>query len=61
MLAARDTAKTTVGVSRVKPSDRPSAVAQTASRTPEARRTSQYTVISWDAVLSLSGCGHGRS
>ena len=57
MLAARETAKTTVGARRVKPSERPSAVAQAASRTPEMMRTSQYTMVSQDAVLSLSGYG----
>jgi hypothetical protein len=57
MLAARDTANTAVGARRVKFSDRPSAVAQTASRTPERTRTSQYTGFSWNAVLSLSGYG----
>ena len=57
MLAARATAKTTVGARRVNPSERPRAVAQTASRTPERMRTSQYTGISWNAVLSLSGYG----
>ena len=57
MLAARVTAKTTVGARRVKPSERLRAVAQTASRTPERMRTSQYTGISWNAVLSLSGYG----
>src|SRR3954447_4382444 len=60
MLAARAAAKTTVGVSRVKPSVRPSAVAQTDSRTPETTRTSQYTVHSRSAVLSLSGYGAAR-
>src|SRR5215217_7506706 len=46
MLAASATAKTAVGARRVKPSDRPRAVAQTASRTPERTRTSQDTVHS---------------
>src|SRR3954452_6770722 len=57
MLAARPTANTPVGVRRVNPSERPRAVAQTASRTPEMMRTIQCTGISWNAVLSLSGYG----
>src|SRR4051812_13543445 len=57
MLPARLTAKTVVGPRRVNPSDRPRAVAQTASRTPERMRTGQYTVSPRDAVLSLSGYG----
>ncbi len=39
MLATSATPKTTVGQSFVKPSDFPSAVAQTASRHPETMRT----------------------
>src|SRR4051812_34727421 len=57
MLSTRAPANTTLGTSRLKPSDRPRAVAQTASRTPERTRTSQYTWNSWNAVLSLSGYG----
>jgi hypothetical protein len=44
MLVADATGNTAVGVSPVKPSGRPRAVAQTASRTPERMRTSQHTV-----------------
>src|SRR5215210_5353145 len=43
MLSARAATNTAVGASRVNPSDRPRAVAQTASRTPDRTRTSQYT------------------
>src|SRR5215210_3984658 len=57
MLSARAAAKTAVGPSRVNPSDRPRAEAQTASRTPDRTRTSQYMANSWSAVLSLSGYG----
>src|SRR4051794_13425696 len=57
MLAARAAANTRVGSGRENPADRSSAVAQTASRTPERTRTSQYTTDPQDTVLSLSGYG----
>src|SRR3712207_5052679 len=56
MLSAGGTTKTAVGVSRVKPLLRPRAVAQTASRTPDRTRTSQYTVLR----SSSRGVGVGR-
>src|SRR5690606_744299 len=43
--------KTTLGQSFVKPSERPSAVAQTASRTPDAMRMIQGSMIDLSASL----------
>lgn len=56
MLGVSAATNTEVGSSRLSPCDLPSAVDQTASRTPESTRTSQdMTVIL--AVLSRAGCG----
>src|SRR3982750_1998194 len=60
MLATSPTTNTTVGASRVKPSVLAREVAQTAARTPERMRTTQYTVTPGDALLSLSGYGAAR-
>ena len=60
MLATSATAKVTVGTSRVRPSDRPRAVAHTASRTPESTRTSQDIEDLLGAVLSHTGYGTAR-
>ena len=45
MLARSPTTKTTVGPIRLKPSDLPSAVAHTASKTPESTSTIQDHMI----------------
>ena len=54
MLATRATPNTMLGHSLVKPSDLPSAVAQTASSTPEMMRMTHDTMTPWP-VLSLTG------
>src|SRR5688500_6422588 len=59
MLRASPPTKTSDGVRRVKASDRPRAVAQTASRTPDRTSTSQ-DMTPPGAVLSLSGYGTAR-
>jgi anti-sigma B factor antagonist len=58
MLSARPTPKTNDGTSRENPSERPSATAQTASRTPETTSTDHaMTTTLRQAVLSQSGYG----
>ena len=57
MLRASATTKVAVGTGRVRPSERPRAVAQTASSTPDRTSTNQAMAISSTAVLSLSRYG----
>lgn len=52
MLSASATRKTTEGVSRLNPSDLSSAIAHTASRTPDATSTSHDITHSYGALLS---------
>src|SRR3712207_2531748 len=60
MLRTSATPKTTDGARRLNPSERPRAVAHTASSTPDRTSTSQDTTASAGAVLSLSGYGTAR-
>jgi 3'(2'), 5'-bisphosphate nucleotidase len=57
MLSTSATTKVAVGAGRVRPSERPRAVAHTASRTPDSTSTNHDMTISSTAVLSLSWYG----
>src|SRR5690606_39566667 len=57
MLMMRPTEKVIVGPRRVKPSDLPRAVAQTASNIPDTIRTTHAMVRTLSAVLSSTGYG----
>ena len=53
MLSSRATPNTTLGQSLVKPSDLPSAVAQTASSTPDTMRMTHDMMLSMASLVAF--------